>query len=150
MRDLIRGISSVLIYCSVVTAIALASENEFSIEVSVTGAEPGKGQVMISLFNSSESFLVAPLVQKTAEVDGRGKAHVSFGAHILGEYAIAVVYDKNKNGELDTGLFRIPKEDIGFSNNPKSRFGPPKWDDARFLLTDSVARIDIRLTNADR
>lgn len=150
MRDLIRAISSFPVLCAVITAVAGASENELSIEVSVTGAEPGEGQVVVSLFNSSESFLVDPLVQTKVDVNEHGNALVSLGAHTPGEYAIAVVYDKNKNGKLDTGLFRIPKEEIGFSNNAKGRFGPAKWDDARFLLTGLDARIDIQLAKADR
>ena len=150
MRDLIRETLSILVLCAALTAIALASENEYSIEVNVTGAEPGTGQLLISLFNSSESFLAIPLVQATGDIDGQGNALVSLGTHVPGEYAIAVVYDKNENGKLDTGLFRIPKEEIGFSNNSKGKFGPAKWDDARFILTDSDASIDIQLTIADR
>ena len=91
-----------------------------------------------------------PVSEITEDVDANGNARVSLGIHVVGEYAVAVVYDKNKNGELDTGLFRIPKEEIGFSNNAKSKFGPAKWDDARFLLTDSGANIDIKLAKAGR
>lgn len=134
---------------AVIAAHALASENLFAIEVTVAGAEPGTGQVLISLFESSESYLVEPVLEVTVDVDARGNAFASLGVHPPGEYAISVIYDKNSNGELDTGWFRIPKEEIGFSNNAKARLGPAKWDEARFLLGDSDASIHIRLAKAD-
>jgi uncharacterized protein (DUF2141 family) len=31
-----------------------------------------------------------------------------------GNYAIAVIHDENRNGELDTNMFGIPKEGYGF------------------------------------
>ena len=139
-----------LVLGALVTAAAYGGEDKFYVEVTVTGGEPGLGQVLISLFNSSESFLVSPVSEATADIDGKGNALVSLGAHTPGEYAVSVIYDRNSNGELDTGLFRIPKEKIGFSNNAKGRFGPAKWADARFLVTDSDASIDIQLAEADR
>lgn len=61
-----------------------------------------------------------------------------------------VICDENGNGELDTGIFRIPKEKIGYSNNAIGKLDPAKWNDARFVLTDSDVNIDIQLANARR
>ncbi|EED36785.1 conserved hypothetical protein [Luminiphilus syltensis NOR5-1B] len=129
-------------------ANAALSEVEYAIEVNVTGAEPENGQMLISLFNASEDFLVTPLVQTIVPVDEQGNVSSSLGSHPPGYYAIAVVYDINKNGELDTGWFGIPKEEIGVSNNAKGRFGPSKWNDARFLLTDAPVKMEIQLAKA--
>lgn len=147
---MIHKVSTLLVLSTIVTAIAPATESEFSVEVKVTGAEPGVGQVLVSLFNSSESYLVTPVSEAAEDVDDNGNALASLGEHAAGEYAIAVIYDKNENGKLDTGLFRIPKEEIGFSNNAKARFGPAKWEDARFVLIDSDASIDVQLEKAQR
>lgn len=52
-------------------------------------------------------------------------------------YAVAVFHDKNRNGTLDTlGPFKIPKEGIGFSNNPKILKSRPKWKEVSFKLTE--------------
>ena len=147
---MIRNTSTALALGVVVAAITAASENEFSVEVHVTGAEPSVGQVLVSLFNSSESYLVTPVSAAKEAVDDHGNALVSLGIHTAGEYAVAVVYDKNSNGKLDTGWFRIPKEEIGFSNNAKATLGPAKWDDARFTLIDADASINIQLVKAER
>ena len=52
----------------------------------------------------------------------------------FGTYAIAVIHDENSSKELETGIFGIPKEGVGFSNNPKIIFGPPSFKDASFAL----------------
>lgn len=127
---------------------APADDAALRIELTVSGAEPGKGQVLVSLFDSSASFLVAPVSEATVAVDDEGNASVSFDGLKGGDYAIAVIYDENQNGKLDTGLFRIPKEKVGFSNNAKGRFGPAKWIDARFSLADEKAMIEIHLAGA--
>ena len=44
-----------------------------------------------------------------------------------------------KNEKLDTNFFGIPKEQFGFSNNAKGRFGPPSFESASFEL-DGVQR----------
>jgi len=129
---------------------AFAAEDKFLVDVIVTGAEPGIGQVLVSLFDSSENYLKVPLLEAKAEVDGEGEAFVSLGERAPGEYAVVVVYDKNGNGKLDTGIFRIPKEKIGYSNNANGKLGPAKWNDTRFMVTGSDVIIDIQLANARR
>ena len=52
-----RVVLSCLIICVTVTALSQSSEERFPIEVNVAGAEPGVGQILVSLFNSSESYL---------------------------------------------------------------------------------------------
>lgn len=48
----------------------------------------------------------------------------------FGEFAIAVTADQNNNQVLDTKIFGIPNEPVGFANNPKTRFGPPRFKDS--------------------
>ena len=142
---MIRTLLAILVVGAVSGTAALADDTALGIQLTVSGAEPGKGQLLVSLFDSPASFLVLPILEATVAVDDEGNASVSFDGLQSGNYAIAVIYDENQNGKLDTGLFRIPKEKVGFSNNAKGRFGPAKWKDARFLLTDSNADVRIQL-----
>mgnify|MGYP001006949608 CR=1 FL=1 len=42
-----------------------------------------------------------------------------------GSYAVSVYHDENNNDILETaGLFGVPIEPYGFSNNPSMTFGP--------------------------
>lgn len=63
-----------------------------------------------------------------------------------GEYAVKVFHDENGNGELDTRIFGIPVERYGFSNDARGAFGPPDYEDARFILDspDKIVTINIR------
>lgn len=51
-----------------------------------------------------------------------------------GDYAVQATYDENDNGKVDRGLFGIPKEGVGFSNDAPIRLGPPRWKDAVFTV----------------
>lgn len=50
------------------------------------------------------------------------------------DYAVAMIHDENGNGRLDT-IMAMPREGFGFSRNPAIRFGPPRFDSARFAVT---------------
>lgn len=63
-----------------------------------------------------------------------------------GRYATQAFLDENTNREVDRALFGIPKEGIGFSNDARISFGPPKWQDAVFAFgggSESI-RLDLR------
>lgn len=55
-----------------------------------------------------------------------------------GEYAIAVFYDENNNGELDTNWIGIPKEPLGFSIGKMKTFGPPSFTDCTFIVPETT------------
>jgi uncharacterized protein (DUF2141 family) len=61
----------------------------------------------------------------------------------FGEYAVKIFHDEDNNGELDAGFFGIPTEDYGFSNNAKASFGPPDYEDAKFLFNRKALTIEI-------
>jgi uncharacterized protein (DUF2141 family) len=61
-----------------------------------------------------------------------------------GRYAVQAYHDENDNHDVDRGLFGIPREGIGFSNDARIAFGPPKWMDAVFGLQGDV-RIHLKL-----
>lgn len=68
---------------------------------------------------------------------------VHFDALPLGDYAVAVIHDENRNAKLDT-MLGIPREGFGFSRNPPMGFGPPRFAAARFHF-ESDSRQVIRL-----
>ena len=55
------------------------------------------------------------------------------------------MHDENRNGKLDTNFLGIPKEGVGASNNPKSRFGPPSFEESMFVLDCPELSKEIRL-----
>ncbi|WP_245574937.1 DUF2141 domain-containing protein [Flavobacterium tegetincola] len=43
-----------------------------------------------------------------------------------------MIHDENRNGELDSNMFGIPKQDYGFSNVAKVTSSPPSFCYAAF------------------
>jgi uncharacterized protein (DUF2141 family) len=54
------------------------------------------------------------------------------------------VHDENDNKKMDTNFIGIPKEDFGCSNNATGFMGPPKYEDAKFMLEENKT-IDIKI-----
>ena len=51
-----------------------------------------------------------------------------------GTYAVGVLHDENRNGRIDTGLFGIPTEGYGVSNNPRPRRRAARFGEATFTV----------------
>lgn len=62
-----------------------------------------------------------------------------------GTYAVSVYEDLNGNHKLDHNMIGIPREPVGASNNPKGRFGPPRFADCVFELGRTGATITINI-----
>jgi len=64
-----------------------------------------------------------------------------------GAYAIAIYHDEDSSGKINRGgLFGIPTEAVGFSNNPTILFGPPSLRSVRLDIqhTNQSATINLR------
>lgn len=79
------------------------------------------------------------------------KRNVPAGARALaieglppGTYAMAVMHDENANRRLDT-FAGVPTEGFGFSRNPAVRFGPPRFDAARFAVGGEATVQQVRM-----
>ncbi|MTI88685.1 MAG: DUF2141 domain-containing protein [Balneolaceae bacterium] len=121
--------------------------NQFSSFIlKIHGIDKIKGEVRIAVFNSKETYADKKDSFRSAVVSVESDTvSWEFAEFPFGEYAIAVYHDENMNGEMDTNLLGIPKEDYGFSNNARGRFGPASWEDARFIVSQSINTHSIKL-----
>ena len=121
------------------------SADGHSVTVSVDGISKTEGSIMAALFDSSGTFLGKD-AYAAMRVEVKGTA-VSFTYKGLpsGEYAIALFQDIDGDGQLAKNMLGIPVEPYGFSNNAPVRFGPPKWDTAKFTVSVSTAPQTITL-----
>ena len=119
-----------------------------SLEITVSGVNPGEGKVVLSLFDSEQTFLQSPAIDLVQDVEDL--TVVTFLVEDLapGEYAVSTYYDKNGNNELDTGIFGKPAEPVGFSNNAKGFFGPPGFDKVSFVLKQNSS-MEIQLIDLE-
>jgi len=115
------------------------------VTVRVTNFPTTSGTVEVSLFDSAESFLVAPYLQKSGKVDESGNFETRFVSLPAGEYAVVVVHDANDNGQLDRGFLDIGGEDYGYSNQVKPWFGRPDFDEVKFVFDETEVVVEINL-----
>ncbi len=109
-----------------------------SVAADVTGLRSARGQLLICMTTRADMFSKCdrdPAARRLTLPVAQAR-NIRFEGLPTGSYAIALIHDENSNNRLDTS-FGIPREGFGFSRNPVIRFGPPKFDDARFSVTGS-------------
>ena len=62
-----------------------------------------------------------------------------------GTYAAQVYFDENDNDQLDRNFIGIPREGVGFSNNPSFTFHAPSFADSAFIYDGVSGAISVRL-----
>lgn len=86
-----------------------------TLKVCIENVEAGKGHLMVGVFNNENNFPNNYFRGEKIEAFS-SIMFVTFSNLPLGQYAVSVYQDSNNNGQLDTGIFGIPKEKYGFSN----------------------------------
>jgi uncharacterized protein (DUF2141 family) len=125
--------------------LALAQQtNHASVKITVAGLQSDDGNVRISVFKTEQSWLKEHVYTSTVIISNE-KCEQIIENVPYGDYAVSVYHDENANGEMDTGFMRIPKEPIGFSNNAKASFGPPKWSDAKLSIISPSVEITVKV-----
>ena len=111
-----------------------------TVHVTVEGFRNDRGHALLAVFLGERGFpgetsravrrVQAPIANARASFDLQGVP--------AGALAISVLHDEDDDKKVKTGLLGvIPKEGLGFSRNPKVRFGPPNFEDAKLTLLSS-------------
>jgi len=141
---------------SAIVAFALPSpqiwarERTFPFTLEITNLRTQEGQLCLAIFRTAEGFpdqADLAVFQDCLPIPSTPPDQlVTFSVDLpYSNYAIAVFHDQNQNDRLDTGGFGIPTEGFGFSNNPRVRFAPPSFMDARVLFTPQLPSTTIHL-----
>lgn len=116
--------------------------------VEIDGLRNDKGQVCISLFNSSVGFPSDgnKSVEKKCVPIKEKPLFVTYEKLKFGSYAITMYHDENMNGEIDRDVLGIPSEGFGFSNNPVIRDRAPKFGEAMFLVAgeNTTTKLEVK------
>lgn len=128
----------------ILTSSLVAQEAEgYTIELEITNIDGKDGQMLIGLYTSKEGWLKEPHIGLFGQIVD-GKSTASFKNIPDGTYAISTFHDEDNDGELDTFL-GIPTEDTGSSNGAQAIMGPPKWNDAKFVIQGESIKQTIKL-----
>jgi uncharacterized protein (DUF2141 family) len=131
--------------------LAAAAARASDLVVVVNGVDAAGGDLQVDLygvqqratFPYSERGVVAGL-RVSAQAHTQS---VSFPNLAPGRYAVVVVHDANRNGDIDLNFFGIPIEGWGFSNGARGTLGPPSFDAAAVSVGPEPTRIEVTLSH---
>ncbi|MEM8616876.1 MAG: DUF2141 domain-containing protein [Pseudomonadota bacterium] len=103
-----------------------------------------KGEVQIGIYDAA-TYEGGNAVAGTVVAITKASETVTIEGLAPGEYGIKMFHDVNGDGQMNTNPFGMPTEPYAFSNNAKGRFGPAKWEKARFTLTADGATQTIKI-----
>jgi uncharacterized protein (DUF2141 family) len=118
-----------------------------TIAVTVSGVRHTRGSLRVKLVGSGEGFPGSDahvVAKRRVAADGPG-ARFAFESVPYGEYAVVCLHDADDDAELDRGPLGLPAEGLGFSSGARVRFGPPDFEEARFVLGTPEISIGIEL-----
>lgn len=122
------------IFCGIYTTNSQVETADLTVHIS--GLNSNKGKLLVALYNQKEGFLKKEFKGDIVKIKDN-KSVVIFKNLQKGEYAVSFIHDENNNEKMDTNFIGIPKEYYGCSNNARGFMGPPKYDDAKFQLTEN-------------
>ena len=136
------------ILMSLVSTVGSAQPSQPGIHVEILGIRNSIGAVACALFEAPEGFPTEFLRFATNIMMVKvraAKATCDFEDIALGTYALAVIHDENRDGELATNLMGVPKEGYGFSNDAKATLGAPSFEAASFSYNGQSLKMTIAL-----
>lgn len=122
--------------------------------LNVSNLRNANGSILVSIYNTKEGFPKHPetaamkfkvIVNQVINPSAIQSAQILIPNLPHGEYSMAIAHDENANDQIDTGFLGIPKEGVGFSNNPNITFGPPSYEKAKFIFDPQNSVIAIKM-----
>ncbi len=134
MRHFLKTLSVILLLLS--TEHAVAQTGLVTLHP-VTSNHQGTLYLKVISAQQKEQFPNIPARQAVFSAIYRDVTATQILSLPAGEYAIALFQDLNENGALDSNILGIPSEPYGFSNNARGKFGPAKFTQAAFSITEN-------------
>jgi uncharacterized protein (DUF2141 family) len=115
--------------------------------VDVQGVRASQGLVAVTLYaDDSKKFLAKRGSLYVGRVPARaGTTRVCIYVPQAGTYAVAAYHDADGNRHFNRNALGMPAEAYGFSNNPGTFFGMPRFTSVRIPVRAPESAISIRL-----
>ena len=117
--------------------------------VIITGLTEPDAAVEVNVWRGADGWLDRSSEEsrfRTRTLRGEaGTARAEFPGIPHRDYAVTAYQDDNENSMLDQGMFRKPKERLGFSNGLRPRFSAPKYENAAVQLESDELLVEIQL-----
>ena len=124
--------------------VAMSAAAQGRLEVTVANVKDTTGTVRVGIFRDESTFLKDAFVGKIVKAS-KGEVKVVFESVPAGKYALSVIHDENRNGELDSNFIGIPREGFGFSNDAMGTFGPPGFEKCTFQVNTEAKKMTVTM-----
>jgi uncharacterized protein (DUF2141 family) len=114
------------------------------LNLKVQNIKKAVGDIYIAVYDNEDDYMENRFAEAIAKVESEGSLEVVLKIP-YGKYAVTIFHDVNQDAELSTNFMGIPKEPYGFSNNPKSTFGPPSFEQSLFEFSEDGQGIEVEL-----
>ncbi len=114
------------------------------VSFAVSGVRTADGSVRVDLCTAA-TFLKESCPYSGAAPAVVGVTVVTVPDAPPGVYAAQIYHDRNDNHTVDMGPLGIPKEDVGFSNNPPLGLLGPSFARAAFEHLDTAQTVTVKL-----
>ncbi len=115
-----------------------------NLTIEVTGVRSAKGAVRVAVC-TAPTFLKDACPYSASVPATPGSTLVSVAGVPPGVYAVQLFHDENDNQMVDRGLFGIPTEAIGFSNDAPVGLKGPRFASAAFVHGVASQKITVTL-----
>jgi uncharacterized protein (DUF2141 family) len=115
------------------TLMTVPLANAADLTVNIENIAQTRGTIMLGLFDQATYNGDGAVNGASLKVEG-SSVTAEFEGLEPGEYAVRLYHDLNDDGEMNTNPFGMPTEPYAFSNDAKGRFGPAKWEAAKFVV----------------
>jgi uncharacterized protein (DUF2141 family) len=143
--------ASLILSLSFLMVFAPDAIGQAKLKIEISNIRSGDGHIIISIFNSPDQFpKEAPEKWSNIKIkkDKLKDKTLEYNINTLppGRYAIALLDDENKSGDMEYSKLGIPKEGYGFSNDAKPLLSCPPYKKCLFEIGEgtNVHKIKVR------
>jgi uncharacterized protein (DUF2141 family) len=141
-----KKLSAAILILFALLAAEVTGTGVVEVTVSVEGFMSDKGFCRLLVYENEKGFPEDPkkaVLISSLEIKNRKTESIFIIPP--GTYAISILHDENSNEMLDKTWYGKPKEGFGISNNPKVKFGPPKFEEAAVKIDAENIKFQIKL-----
>lgn len=123
------------------------SAGQVRLQIRVVGLNAAKGNINFSVYPDDASRFLAK-GEKLARQRVTAAQPATTACLVMpaaGTYAIAVYHDANDDHVFNRTFIGLPVEGFGFSRNPKTTLGLPRFSDVRFAAQPGDNPLEIQL-----
>jgi uncharacterized protein (DUF2141 family) len=116
-----------------------------NLALNIVGLKQKQGVLNVGIYKNKDNWLKDnPYIGKRVHVQSIPTQDIQVDVP-PGSYSIAIYHDINNNGRLDTGLFGIPTEPTGTSNNERGFMGPPSFEKNNVTISNGDTSLEVIL-----